>query len=331
MQSNLVKVITTINKIMIKLYDTTGFGYIEVEVEQFYANDYPMFFAKTGKDTYLHDLEQPVYTVPEMLTGNRPADGGALIIEEKDYDDFIKREPAAKKYIKRLIGSREFIHNLKRYCLWLVDCPPNEIRKMPLVYERVKACRENRLKGAPDRQKLAATPHLFRETRNPSNYLFVPQVSSSRREYIPMGFMNGDFIVTNPNFWIPDAKYWHFGVLTSFPHMVWMRMTCGRLRNDYRYSAQVVYNNFVWPPFWREVERTASKILMARRNYPDASFADLYDPVTMPKDLRKAHEENDRAVMAAYDFPKNMSELEMERAFLRMYDSLTNMEKIFYS
>jgi hypothetical protein len=108
-------------------------------------------------------------------------------------------------------------------------------------------------------------------------------------------------------------------------------MTCGRLRNDYRYSAQVVYNNFIWPPFWREVERTASKILMARRNYPDASFADLYDPVTMPKDLRKAHEENDRAVMAAYDFPKNMSELEMERAFLRMYDSLTNMEKIFYS
>ena len=316
---------------MIKLYDTTGFGYIEVEVEQFYSNDYPMFFAKTGKDTYLRDFEQPIYTVPEMLTGNRPADGGHLIIEAEDYDDFIKREPNAKKYIKRLIGSREFIQGKKRYCLWLVDCPPNEIRQMPLVYERVKACKEDRLKGAPDRQKLAATPYLFRDTRNPLRCLVVPKVSSERREYIPMDFVDNDVILTDLLFMIPEAKYFHFGVLTSLPHMVWMRMVAGRLRNDYRYSVDVVYNNFPWPPFWRKVEQTAAEILVVRGKYPDASFADLYDPVTMPKDLRKAHEENDRAVMAAYDFPKNMTELQMQRAFLKMYDSLTKFDKFYNS
>ena len=315
---------------MIKLYDTSGFGYIEVEVDQFYSNDLPIFFAKTGKDTYLRDFEAPIYTVPDMLTGNRPADGGHLIIEAADYDDFIAREPLAKKYIKRLIGSREFIQNKKRYCLWLVDCPPNEIRKMPYVYERVKACKEDRLKGAPDRQKLAATPWLFRDTRNPARCLVVPETSSSRRDYVPMDFIDWNVITTNSLHIVPDAKYWHFGVLTSFPHMVWMRMTCGRLRNDYRYSADVVYNNFPWPPFWREVERTAAEILATRQKYPDASLADLYDPLTMPKDLRRAHEENDRAVMAAYDFPKNMSELEIQRAFLRMYESLKNMWEIFY-
>ena len=316
---------------MVKLYQTNyPEAYIEVEVEQFYSNDLPIFFAKTGKDTYLRDFAEPFYYVPEMLTGNRPADGGHLIIEAKDYDDFIKREPNAKKYIKRLIGSREFIHNLPRYCLWLVDCPPNEIRKMPLVYERVKACKEDRLKGAPDRQKLAATPWLFRETKNPLRCLVIPETSSSLRDYVPMAFIDDSVITTNSLHIIPEAKYFHFGVLTSLPHMVWMRMVAGRLRNDYRYSADVVYNNFPFPPFWRKVERTAAEILVARQNYPDASFADLYDPLTMPKDLRKAHEENDRAVMEAYDFPKNMSEEKMQVAFLQMYDAMRNMAEIFY-
>ncbi len=315
---------------MVKLYDTTGSGYIEVEVAQFYSNDFPIFFAKTGKDSYLRDFAEPFYTVPEMITGNRPADGGHLIIEAKDLNDFITREPRAKKYIKRLIGSKEFIHNLPRYCLWLVDCPPNEIRKMPLVYERVKACKEDRLKGAPDRQKLAATPWLFREIQNPKQCLVIPKVSGERRDYIPMDFVGDNVILTDLLFMVPDAMFWHFGVLTSFPHMAWMRMVCGRLKSDYRYSAQIVYNNFPWPPFWREVELTAAKILMARRNYPEASFADLYDPLLMPKDLRRAHEENDRAVMAAYDFPKNMNEEQMQKAFLKMYEALRNTEEIFY-
>ena len=316
---------------MVKLFDTSGFGYIEVEVEQFYCNDLPVYFARTDKATYLRSFDAPFYTVPDMITGNRPADGGHLIIEAADYDDFIAREPKAKKYIKRLIGSREFIHNEKRYCLWLVDCSPNELRKMPLVYQRVQLCREARLKGAPDRQKLAATPWLFRDRQNPKYKLVVPKVSSSRREYVPMDFVDEDIILTDLLFMVPDAKYWHFGVLTSLPHMVWMRAVCGRLRNDYRYSANVVYNNFPWPPFNREVERTASEILMARRNYPDASFADLYDPLIMPRDLRRAHEANDRAVMDAYDFPKGMTEDKMRVALLEMYQRLNDFSALYNS
>ena len=315
---------------MVKLYDEELNGYIEVEVGDFYCNDFPMFFARIGKDSYVRWQGEPIYTVPEMITGNRPADGGHLIIEAEDYEDFIAREPSAKKYIKRLIGSKEFIHNLPRYCLWLVNCPPNEIKRMPLVYERVKLCREARVKGAPDRQKLAATPWLFRETNNPARKLVVPKVSGERREYIPMDFVNENVILTDLLFMIPDAMFWHFGVLTSFPHMVWMRMVAGRMGISYRYSADVVYNNFPWPPFNKEVEITAAKILSARMNYPEASLADLYDPLIMPKDLRKAHEENDRAVMEAYDFPKNMTEAQMQVAFLKLYDRLDNMIKTFY-
>lgn len=316
---------------MIKLYDEDLKGYIEAEVSDFYCNDYPQYFARIDKGSYVRWIAEPIYTVPEMITGNRPADGGHLIIEAKDYDDFIAREPKAKKYIKRLIGSKEFIHNLPRYCLWLVDCPPNELKRMPLVYERVKLCREARLKGAPDRQKLAATPWLFRETRNPNNYLVVPETSSERREYVPIGYMNADTIPTNSLHIVPDAMYWHFGVLTSFPHMVWMRMVAGRLEMSYRYSVNVVYNNFPWPPFNREVERTAAKILSARRNYPEASLADLYDPLIMPKDLRQAHEENDRAVMEAYDFPKGMTEAQMQVAFLNIYERLKNFDELYRS
>ena len=316
---------------MVKLYDEDMTGYIEVEVADFYCNDYPQFFARIDKGSYVRWLGEMIYTVPEMITGNRPADGGHLIIEAEDYDDFIKREPQAKKYIKRLIGSKEFIHNLPRYCLWLVDCPPNELKRMPLVYERVRLCKEDRLKGAPDRQKLAATPWLFRETRNPDRYLVVPETSSERREYIPIGYRNADTIPTNSLHIVPDAKYWHFGVLTSRPHMVWMRLTAGRLRNDYRYSIDVVYNNFPWPPFNRHVERTAAEILVARQRYPDARFADLYDPLIMPKDLRQAHEANDRAVMEAYDFPKDMNEAQMQVAFLNMYKRLKDFDEFYNS
>ena len=317
---------------MVKLYDTSGQGYIEVEVAQFYSNDYPMFFAKTGKDSYLRDFDQPFYTIPEMRKGSQPTDNGNLIVEAADYDEFIKREPKAKNWIRPFVGAEEFIHNKKRFCLWLEDCPPNEIKSMPRVYQRVKNVREFRLasKKAATR-KDAETSWLFQERRQPkSDYLLVPRVSSERREYIPIGYMDANVICSDANLMIPDAMLWHFGVLTSLPHMVWMRMVCGRLKSDYRYSAQIVYNNFVWPPFWREVERTAAEILAARRNYPEASFADLYDPLLMPKDLRRAHEENDRAVMESYDFPKNMSEEQMQIAFLKMYEATRNMEEIFY-
>ena len=315
---------------MVKLYDNTGYGYIEVEVEQFYFNDSPAFFAKTGKDSYLRDFTEPFYTVPKMIFGSMPRDGGHLIIEAADYDDFIAREPKAEKWIRPFVGAREFLHNEKRYCLWLEDCPPNEIKAMPLVYQRVKNVREFRLASkAESTRKFAKTPWLFCQNAQPkTNYLLVPRVSSERRDYVPIGYMDANVICSDANHMVPGAMYWHFGVLTSLPHMVWMRMVCGRLKSDYRYSAQIVYNNFPFPPFWREVERTAAEILVARQNYPEASFADLYDPLLMPKDLRKAHEQNDRAVMAAYDFPKNMTEEQMQRALMRMYDSLRNMEEL---
>ena len=320
---------------MVKLYDINHpeYGYIEVELESFYCNDYPQYFAKTGKDTYVRDLTTPIYTVPDMVYGSKPTDGGNLILSPEEKDELVSKNPDAEKWIRPFLGSKEFIHNLSRWCLWLVDCPPNELKQMPLVYKRVQAVREFRLasKKAATR-KSAETSWLFQEIRQPkTNYLLVPRVSSSRREYIPIGYMDANVICGDANHMIPDAKYWHFGVLTSLPHMVWMRLTCGRLRNDYRYSADVVYNNFVWPPFNREVERTAANILVTRNKYPEASFADLYDPLIMPKDLRHAHEENDRAVMEAYDFPRNMTEAQMQVAFLKMYESLKNFDEFYQS
>ena len=320
---------------MVKLYDINHreFGYIEVEVPDFYCNDYPQFFAKIDKDTYVRNFAEPFYTIPEIIWGSKPTDGGNLILSLAERDELIKKNPLAEKWIRRYIGSEEFIHNKNRYCLWLEDCPPDEIKKMPLVYQRVEKVREFRLASKKDStRKSAATPWLFQERRQPkSNYLLIPAVSGERREYIPIGYMSCEVIASNAVFMIPDAKYWHFGVLTSSTHMLWTRMTCGRLGISYRYSSDVVYNNFPWPPFNREVERTAVNILLARQKYPEASFADLYDPLLMPKELHKAHEANDRAVMEAYDFPKNMTEEQMQRAFLIIYERLKNFDEFYNS
>lgn len=314
---------------MVKLYDAGG-GYIEVEVSEFYCNDFPNYFARTGKQTYFRDT-LPIYDVPDMIYGNKPTDNGNLILSPEERDELVAREPEAAKWIRPFMGALEFIRGKKRYCLWLVDCPPNELRKMPLVYKRVQAVRDFRLasKKAATR-KDADTPWLFQEIRQPkTNYLLVPSVSSERRDYIPIGYMDANTIAGDSVHMVPGAMYWHFGVLTSSVHMAWMRAVCGRLTSRYRYSADVVYNNFPWPPFNREVERTASEILMARRNHPDASFADLYDPLIMPKDLRRAHEANDRAVMEAYDFPRGMTEQQMFLALQSMYVRLLNLEQIF--
>ena len=316
---------------MVKLYDENFSGYIKVEVKDFYCNDFPQFFARTDKDSFVRNFREPFYFIPEMIWGNQPIDGGNLIIEADEYENFIRREPAAKKWIRPYVGAREFIQNKKRYCLWLVDCPPNELRKMKLVYERVEAVKNFRLASkAESTRNFAKTPWLFCQIAQPkTDYLLVPQVSSERREYIPMDFMDANTIASNLVLMIPDAKYWHFGILTSSVHMAWMRMVAGRLRADYRYSADVVYNNFPWPPFWRKVERTASEILLARKKFPDASLADLYDPLTMPKELRRAHEENDRAVMEAYDFPQNMNERELLIALMEIYEKSVAFSNFF--
>ena len=280
-------------------------------------------------DVYIESRKAPLSIVPEMITGNRPADGGNLIIEAEDYSEFIKQEPSSIPYIKKLLGAAEFINNKERWCLWLVGVSPAELRRMPLVMKRVQACKEDREK-APDegRRKLAAIPHLFREQLNPETYIIVPSVSSEKRRYVPMGFMNAETIPTNLVLIIPDATLYHFGVLESNVHMAWMRAVCGRLEMRYRYSKDVVYNNFPWPNPTEEqrakIEQTAQAILDARAKYPDSSLADLYDDVAMPVELRKAHQENDRAVMQAYGFPikSTFTESQCVAELFKLYQEL---------
>lgn len=284
--------------------------------------DAPIVFIESNKN--------PICDVPKMTTGNRPADGGHLIIEKDDYDEFIKREPNAVNYIKKLTGSAEYINKKDRYCLWLVGVSPSELRKMPEVMRRIEACRNDRLNGAPDRQKIANSPTLFRETKNPKSYIIVPAVSSEKRRYIPMGFLGDDVIPTNLAVIVPEAEIYHFGILISNVHMAWMRVVCGRLKSDYRYSKDIVYNNFPWceptPEQKARIEKTAQAILDARALYPDSSLADLYDELTMPKELRKAHQDNDRAVMAAYGFSIKMTESECVAELMKMYSQLTKKQ-----
>ena len=280
-------------------------------------------------NAFVDSRNKPICDVPLMTTGNRPADGGHLIIEADEYDEFIAKEPNALPYIKRLVGAAEFINNKKRWCLWLVGISPAELRKMPLVLQRVEACKADR-ENAPDagRRKLAERPTQFREINNPDTFVVVPAVSSERRRYVPIGFLDKNTIATNLVITIPDAQLYHFGVLTSNVHMAWMRAVCGRLKSDYRYSKDVVYNNFPWPTPTdtqkAKIEQTAQAILDARALYPDCSLADLYDEIAMPPELRKAHQQNDRAVMQAYGFDvAATTETSCVAELMRMYQKLT--------
>ena len=279
-----------------------------------------------ASNVFITSNKKPICNVPVMTTGNRPADGGNLIIESEDYDEFIRKEPNAKKYIKKLTGAVEYINNKDRYCLWLVGVSPSELRKMPEVMKRIEACRQDRLKGASDRQKLADTPTLFRETKNPKSYIIVPRVSSENRRYIPLGFLGNDVIPTDSATIIENAEIYHFGILTSNVHMAWMRAVAGRLKSDYRYSKDIVYNNFPWcnstPEQKANIEKTAQAILDARAKYPDCSLADLYDETTMPPELRKAHQANDFAVMAAYGFNRKITESECVAELMERYQAL---------
>ncbi len=281
-----------------------------------------------AENIFIESRKVPICNVAKMTTGNRPADGGHLIIEADEYDSFITQEPGAKKYIRRLSGSEEYINNKQRWCLWLVGVSPAELKKMPLVMKRVQACKEDRLTGAPDRQKLAETPTLFRETKNPETAIIVPRVSSERRRYIPLGFIGKDIILTDSAVYIPNASIYEFGILISNVHMAWMRAVCGRLKSDYRYSKDIVYNNFPWPTPTdaqkSKIKQTAQAILDARALYPDSSLADLYDEVTMPPELRKAHQNNDRAVMQAYGMSiKDTTESSCVAQLMKMYQTLT--------
>lgn len=280
-------------------------------------------------NVFIDRRKKPLCSVPSITKGCQPTDGGNLIIEADEYEDFIKREPNAVKYIKRLVGAKEYINGLDRWCLWLVDVSPKELRSMPLVMERIERVREMRLNSTDKAtRKLAETPTVFRETYNPDTFIIIPSASSENRRYIPLGFLGKDTISTNLNLIIPDATLYHFGVLTSNVHMAWMRTVCGRLKSDYRYSKDIVYNNFPWCNPTEEqkakIEKTAQAILDARAKYPDCSLAELYDEAVMPLELRKAHQLNDRAVMEAYGFwGKLNSESECVAELMGMYREMT--------
>lgn len=285
-----------------------------------------------GANTVITSRKKPICTVPEISMGNQAMDGGNLIIEENDYEDFIKNEPSAIPFIKRYMMGYEFINNKKRWCLWLVRCSPSQLRTMPLVMKRVKAVQEMRAASSdPGARKKAETPTLFREQKNPSEFIAIPITSSQQRKYIPMGYLNDNTIAGNTLFIIENATLYHFGVLTSNVHMAWIRTVGARMKSDYRYSKDVVYNNFPWPTPTdaqrARIEQTAQSILDARTLYPDSSLADLYDEVTMPPELRKAHQQNDRAVMDAYGFTKGTAARTSESAcvaeLMKMYQKLT--------
>ena len=264
-----------------------------------------------------------------MGIGNKPIDGGNYLFTREEMEEFVKTEPDSGKYFRPWYGSVEFINQKPRYCLWLGDCSPAEIARMPECKKRVAAVRAYRLESpSAGTRKIADTPTGFHVTNMPkSTYLFIPRVSSENRLYIPVGFMNPEVLCSDASLLVPDATLYHFGVLTSSVHMAWMRVVAGRLESRYRYSAQIVYNNFPWPEPSEEqklkIEETAKAILGVREKYPDSSFADLYDEVTMPADLRRAHEANDRAVMKAYGWKTNLSEPEIVARLMELYQELT--------
>ena len=278
--------------------------------------------------------EHPICNVLEMNKGSQPTDGGFLLLNEKEKNELVKDNPLAQKWIRPFIGAEEFLNGKKRWCLWLVNAKPNELRKCKLIMERIDNVRNFRLNSKKKAtQKLASVPTLFGEIRQPSSdYLIVPRTTSENRKYIPMDFVKRDIIVGDSTQIIPNATIYEFGVLESIVHMAWMRATCGRLGTGYIYSSSIVYNNFIWPnptPKQKEkIEQTAQEVLDARKLYPDSTLADLYDPNTMPAELTKAHEKLDKAVKAAYGNKGFGNEEEIVASLMKLYKEAVDKEKI---
>ena len=280
---------------------------------------------------FIESRTQSICDVPQMVYGNKPTDGGFLFLSPEEKEDLAKNEPSALKYVRQIYGATEYINNKARYCLWLVGISPAELRSSAFIRDRVEKVREFRLSSTKDATRRSAdTPALFQEIRHPdSQYIIIPRHSSENRKYIPFGFVNPEIIVNDAVQIIPNAELYHFGIMMSNVHMAWTRAVCGRIKSDYRYSKDVVYNNFPWPTPTDEqkaaIEKTAQTILDARALYPDCSLADLYDEVAMPPELRKAHQANDRAVMQAYGFDvKTMTESTRVAELMKMYQKLVS-------
>jgi len=258
---------------------------------------------------FVEKRRKPLADVPTMCKGSQPTDGGYFILSTQEREAIVRKRPETKKLIRPFVGAEEFIKNKERYCLWLEGANPADIRQSKEIVDRIECVRKIRLESPKvATRKWADFPTLFTENRQPTDtYILVPSVSSEKRRYVPMGFVDPKVVASNLVLIIPKATLYHFGVLESNVHMAWMRAVCGRLEMRYRYSNDIVYNNFPWPApsdsQKAKIEQTAQAILDARALYPDSSLADLYDELTMPPELRKAHQDNDRAVMQAYGFP----------------------------
>ena len=292
-------------------------------------------YLNDGSNIYVVARKEPLGNSLKMCFGNQPRDGGNFIFEEEEIKEILMQEPNLKKWVHLYIGATEFINNKKRYCIWLKNALPSDIKNSKTLYSIIERVRDFRLNSnAKTTNGYAKVPHLFAQITQPDNadYLLIPSVSSERRRYIPIGFLKADVITSNAVQIIPYASLYDFGVLTSNVHMSWMRTIAGRLKSDYRYSKEIVYNNFPWPnPTDKQKEninKTAQAILDARAKYPNSSLADLYDELTMPVELRTAHQKNDIAVMEAYGFDwRNMTESDCVAELMKMYKKLIENNK----
>ena len=284
-----------------------------------------------GTDTFVVAAKNALCNVPKMSFGNQPRDGGHFVISPDERTEILSKEPDLEKWLHPYIGAEEFIKGKKRYCLWLVHATPNDIKKSKILYNKVEAVRQFRLSSsAKTTNGYAKVPNCFAQMTQPEGvyYLIVPRVSSENRIYIPIGFMSPDNISSDAVQIVPNATVYHFGVLTSNVHMAWMRAVCGRLKSDYRYSKEIVYNTFPWPAPTeaqkRRIEETAQGILDVREKYADTPMSTLYDRTLMPNDLYKAHKANDRAVMQAYGMPiKETDEAACVAWLMRLYQKMT--------
>ena len=287
-----------------------------------------------GGDTPVSSRGKPICQVSEMVYGNKPVDGGHLLLTTAEKNQLLASEPQAAKWIRRLVGAQEFINGKERWCLWLLDVSDEEIKEIPEVQARVNAVQAMRLESKKAAtQKIATIPYLFGEIRQPKDghYILVPRVSSERRPYVPIGFLSADVITTDRNQMIPNGTLYEFGILTSEMHNDWMRTVCGRLKSDYNYSGTIVYNTFPWPdvtePKRKHIEALAEEILLIREDYPDKTLAQLYDPDTMPEPLLQAHKNLDRAVEALYrEKPFRDASERLEHLFAR-YEKLIAAEQ----
>ncbi|EJO21217.1 methyltransferase domain protein [Selenomonas sp. FOBRC6] len=315
-----------------------GFGYEKPDAPIIYTNGQVTHikhinaYLVDAVDVFIENRNKTLCDVPKIGIGCQPIDNGQYLFTEEEKDEFLAKEPKAAPYFKEWYGAQEFIHRKPRYCLWLSACTPHELRQLPLCRARVEAVREFRLKSPrAATRKLADKPANYTEARqSASDYILIPRHSSENRRYIPMGFLPATTICGDANMIVPDATLYHFGILTSNVHMAWTRAVCGRLKSDYRYSKSIVYNNFPWcdptPEQKAAIAQTAQGILDARALYPESSFADLYDDVVMPPELREAHRANDRAVMRAYGFSTKLSESECVAELMKRYEQLVQAD-----